>query len=64
VIVDHCVIDICVDVSHRVVSFIAGFGNLPVRGRFYLQVCVYFFGDVFLVVVGLPASRRHHTDPS
>jgi hypothetical protein len=38
VIIGHRVIDICVGVSHRFVSFFAGFVNLPVRWR-----CCRFF---------------------
>jgi hypothetical protein len=66
VIVGHRAVDICVNVSHRAVTFICRFWKPPRAGEvlsnFFVDILVYFFCR------GLPsrcgsASRRHCTDP-
>ena len=66
-IVGHRVVDICVDVSHCVVSFICRFWKPPRAGEvlpnFFVDILVYFFAEVFLAAAGLPrvatAPTRH-----
>jgi hypothetical protein len=61
-IVGHRAVDICVDVSHCVVSFICRFWKPPCAGevlpKFFIDRLVYLFAEVFLAVAGLPAPRR------
>ena len=47
-IVGHRAIDICVDVSHRVVSFICRFWELPYVGEVLPQFSVDMFVFIFL----------------
>jgi hypothetical protein len=67
-IVGHRAVDICVDVSHCVVSFICRFWKPPRAGevlpKFFNDRLVYLFAEVFLAVAGLPAPRRVATAPT
>jgi hypothetical protein len=68
VIFGHHAVGMCVNVSHRAVSFICRFwkprGVGEVLSIFLLTYFCSFFAEAFLAVAGLPAPRRVATAPN